>query len=115
MALSRTKLFWLLAYLAVMTALVVALVVARRRTMAALTTPEARQQWRAWKDQTVLQKNSGGPVERRPVVSDEPPALILLRDRFPTIVASSVLICSFLFAFLAFVAQGALRDRRRAP
>lgn len=114
--LTRANLCWLVAYAAAMTVLVTALTVARRRIVAKLDTPEARQQWQVWKEHTLRQqKESGGAVQRRPIRSDEPPALILLRDRFPAIVASSVLIGSFLFAFFAFVARGAFRDGRRTP
>ena len=109
MRLRRVKLLLLLAYLVTMTALISALFAARRSALATLDTPEGRQDWRAWKAEVERQKKSGGPVERRPVRGDEPPAVILLRDRFPVIVAMSVVIGSFLFAFLAFVTLGATR------
>ena len=105
-----SKIAWLLSYLAAMSGVVAALVVARERVIATLDTPEARQEWQEWKEETL--RKSPGPIERRPVRSDEPPALILLRDRFPVVVGSSVLICSFLFAFLAFAARGALGSKR---
>ena len=116
MSLTRANLCWLIAYLTAMTALVAALAVTRQRVVAKLDTPEARRQWQVWKEQTAQQqKESGSAVQRRPVMSDEPPALILLRDRFPAIVASSVLIGSFLFAFFSFVARGAFRHGRPPP
>jgi hypothetical protein len=105
----RAKLLLILAYVLTMTALISALFAVRSSTLATLDTPEAREHWREWKAEIERQKKSGGPVERRPVRSDEPPALILLRDRFPVILAMSVLIGSFLFAFLAFVTWGATR------
>lgn len=115
MSLTRANLLWLLGYLAAMTAVVVGLAVARGRVVATLSTPEARQQWRAWKEQAARRKTAAGPIERRPIASDEPPALVLLRDHFPAIVVSTFLIVSFLFAFLAFAARGAFRDGRSAP
>ena len=110
--LTRATIVWLLAYAAVMTAVVAALVVARKRVLARLDTPEARRQWQAWKEKTADEQVAAGPVRRRAVQSDEPPALILLRDHFAAIVATTVMICSFLFAFLAFVMRGALRSGR---
>jgi hypothetical protein len=104
-----SKIAWLLSYLAAMSAVVGVLIVARNRVIATLDTPEARQRWQEWKEETG--RKSTGPIERRPVRSDEPPALILLRDRFPAVAASSVLICSFLFAFLVFVARGAFGNK----
>jgi hypothetical protein len=112
MRLTPSRLAWLLAYLAAMSAVVAALVVARGRVVASLDTPEAREQWQRWKDET--RRQSDGPIQRRPVRSDEPPALILLRDRFGVIVATSVVICSFLFAFLAFAARGAFGSKSRS-
>lgn len=109
---TRTHLGWLLAYLAVMGAMVAGLVAARRRVVATLDTPEARQQWRKWKEQTAQPTAANNPTQRRPVTSDEPPALILMRDRFAAIVVTTLLIGSFLFAFLAFAARGAFRGGR---
>lgn len=110
--LTRSTLFWLLAYLAVMALVVAGLIVVRQRTLARLDTPEARRQWQQWKQQTAKQQ-AGGPVRRRPASSNEPPALVLLRDRFGAIVVTTVMVCSFLFAFLAFVARGAVGSRRQ--
>lgn len=109
MRLTASRIAWLLSYLAAMGTVVVALVAARVRVLATLDTPEARQKWQEWKKES--QQKAGGPIERRPVRSVEPPALILLRDRFPAVVVSSVLICSFLFAFLVFVARGAFGSK----
>jgi anti-sigma factor RsiW len=115
MALNRTFMIWSLGYLAVMAAIVAALVVARRRVVATLDRPEARAQWRKWKEQTARPADASHPTQRRPVTSDEPPALILMRDRFAAIVVTTVLIGSFLFAFLAFVVRGAFRGGRSIP
>lgn len=113
MPLRRAKLLLLMAYVVTMTALIAALLAARRSALATLDTPEAREHWRAWKAEVERQKKSRGPVERRSVRSDEPPAVILLRDRFPVILATTVLIGSFLFGFLAFVTWGAVRTGRK--
>ncbi|HVX14246.1 MAG TPA: hypothetical protein VHC22_23875 [Pirellulales bacterium] len=111
----RAHVVWLVAYAALMAGLVAGLVIVRRRVLAALDTPAARAEWQAWKEQTAREQHQAVPVRRRPVTSDEPPALILLRDRFPVIVVTSLVIGSFLFAFLAFVMQGAFRGERRTP
>lgn len=112
---TRAAILWLLAYLAVMTPVVVGLLVVRRRVVAALDTPEARREWQAWKEKTAERENADGPVHRRPVKSDEPPALVLLRDRFAAILVTTVLVCSFLFAFLAFLVRGAFRRGGSRP
>jgi hypothetical protein len=112
---TRAIVLCLLIYLVVISAVVAGLVLARRRVLATLDTPEARREWQAWKAKTAEQQDSAEPVRRRPVKTDEPPALTLLRDRFAAIVATTVLICSFLFAFLAFVIRGAFRRGGTTP
>lgn len=109
---TRATVLWLLAYLAVMAALVAGLVAARRRVLTTLDTPEARREWLAWKEKTAAEQQGAGPVRRQTVRSNEPPALILLRDRFPVIVVTTVMIGSFLFGFLVFVGRGAFRGGR---
>lgn len=106
MAMTRAQSVLLVAYVATMAALVAALLFARRHVIATLDTPEARRQWRAWREQTQKQPEDGA-VARRPVATDEPPALILLRDHFAAILVTTLAIGSFLFAFVAFVARGA--------
>jgi len=108
--LRRANVLWLLTYFAVIAAVVTGLVVARRRTLA--DTPAAREKWRVWKERTNQQPKTSDPVQRRVVSSDEPPTLILLRDRFPVVVATMVLICSFLFGFLVFLVKGVVRSGR---
>ncbi len=102
------NLLWLIAYLATMAALFVGLVFVRGRVVATLSSPESLADWQRWKDET--QRESGtthvGPVQRKPVKSDEPPALILMRDYFAAILAVALLIGSFLFGFLMIVARG---------
>lgn len=110
----RATVFWLLAYLAAMTLVAAGLVILRQRTVAGLDTPEARRQWQAWKQEASDEHKAAGPVRRRPIRSDEPPALVLLRDHFAAIVATTLMICSFLFAFLAFVASGSVGGGRRS-
>ena len=97
---------WLVAYVALMVAIGAALVYARRQVIAQLDTPEARAQWHAWKTETEKQAESPGPVARRKVHSDEPPALVLLRDHFTTIMAMSLTVASCFVVFLMMVVRG---------
>jgi hypothetical protein len=101
---------WLAGYVIAMTALIAALVVARERVVERLSRPEAQRQWQAWRDEVRRRNAAQSPNSRHAVASDEPPSLVLLRDRFPAIVATSVLVGSFLFAFLMFVARGVARQ-----
>lgn len=106
-------LLWFAAWLAVVAAIVVPLYMMRLRMVERLSRPEATAEWRTWRAATERQREASGPVERRAAAGDEPPSLVLLRDHFAAIVATSVLMGSFLFAFLAFVARGISRQRAR--
>lgn len=100
--------------MSVVTAIVVPLYVMRLRMVERLSRPEAMAEWRTWRAETERQREASDPVERRAATGDEPPSLVLLRDHFAAIVVTSVLMGSFLFAFLAFVARGISRERANA-
>ena len=57
---------------------------------------------KSWQDQP-------GPVKRKAIVSDEPPGLVLMRDRFPVILVVAILMGSFFFGFLMVLIRGSLR------
>ncbi|HEX5444882.1 MAG TPA: hypothetical protein VFW87_13680 [Pirellulales bacterium] len=102
---------WFAAWLAVVAAIVVSLWLVRRRVVDDLSRPEKIAQWQAWRAETERQDPASGPVRRKAARGDEPPALVLLRDHFGAIVATSVLMGSFLFGFLAFIIHGIARSR----
>lgn len=102
---------WLAAYALVMTAVPASLAYARRHVIANLGTAQARAEWQVWKTETEKQANSPGPVKRRKVRSDEPPALVLFRDHFGAIVAMSLTVANCFFAFLMIVVRG----QRKSP
>lgn len=104
--LSAGLLLWLTAYAIVMAALAATLLYARRQVVAQLSTPQALADWQAWKAETERQAQQRGASARRPVRSDEPPALVLLRDHFAPIVAMSLTVATFLFGFTMLVVRG---------
>ena len=93
-------------YLVAMLLMVWGLRFARQRVIDSLGSPEALAQWRAFAEETRKEPVPGQAVERRPVKSDEPPALVLMRDHFGAIAGTSLLIGSFVYAFLAFLVLG---------
>ena len=88
-------------------------VLARQAVVTRFGSPEALAEWRQWKAETERMRQEGGPVQRCAVTSDEPPALVLMRGSFGPILAGSVAIGSFLFAFLAFAICGSMRTDAR--
>lgn len=107
----RALLWWLAAYLVIVSAIGVGLWEGRQRTLATLGTPQARAEWQAWKTQVAQQAEESGGVARRVPKSDEPPALILMRDHFGAVLSASLIISTCLFLFLLLVARGASQSR----
>jgi len=105
------RVLWFAGYLLTMSVVVAGMYWARQAVVTKFGSPEALGQWRQWKAETERMRREGGPVQRRAVTSDEPPALVLMRDSFGAILAGSVAISSFLFAFLAFTIRGSMRMR----
>lgn len=106
-----TNLLWLSAYLVFAAVLVAGLLQLRRSALAELDNPRARREWQQWKAETRRQSEAAGPTQRRAVKTDEPPGVILLREHFPLIVATSLLIGSFVFVFLMWLVRGMIRSR----
>jgi len=112
--LRRGNLLWLAAYLIVLAGVVLVMLQVRRLTLRTLDTPEARAEWNAWRE-SPPNVRTDLPVRRRVPSSDEPPALILMRDYFPVIMASAAVFGSLLFAAIMFAVRGAIwRDRPHA-
>ncbi|HXT57129.1 MAG TPA: hypothetical protein VN699_00775 [Pirellulales bacterium] len=101
---------WASAYLALLAVLSTALVYVRREKVAELSSPQALADWEAWKAETQRQASLPGLPSRRPVHSDEPPTLILLRDHFGVVLGMSLTVASCLFGFLMFVIRGAQKQ-----
>lgn len=101
----------LVLYVVMMAGLLLLLVEARRRTIAALDSPQARAQWEQWRAETRRQSKTPGPANRRVPNSQEPPGLILLRDHFPAVAGTCALVSTCLFVFLAVVFRGAFLNR----
>jgi hypothetical protein len=110
------NILWLIAYLVTMAGLVWGVVSVRGSTVADLSRPESLAQWRQWKEDTQRQTAEGksSPVARKPVNSDEPPSLILMRDYFPAILAVALLVASFSFGFLMVLVRGVWASGRKA-
>jgi hypothetical protein len=99
----------LVSYLVVIAAIVIGLLQLREMQLQKLDQPAARQQWQDWRDAAADQAGMEGSVQRRPPKATEPPALILLRDYFPTVLAASIVISSALFGFVAMAVHGTLK------
>jgi hypothetical protein len=96
---------WLAAYLAVLAAAVAAAIVARQVTLREYGTPEARAEWQAW-SHAEHDRSSTGPVRRTLPTAEEPPALLMMRDRFVVVLVAAVVFSSLFFAIFAVAVRG---------
>ena len=112
--LTRANAVWLAVYLVYLAAIVAGMFWTRETTLRTMDTPEAREQWRAWRESPPNQ-DTVGPVRRRPPTVTEPPALVLVRDYFGVILSGAVIFGSLLFAAIMIAARGALAKSRLPP
>ena len=111
--LSRSTILWFVAWLATLAVVVWMLTLARQRVIATLGSPEAQADWQRWREEEAArQADPGAPVRRRMPKSLEPPALVLMRDHFPAIVAMSLLVTSVCFGFAVLTFRGYGRNQR---
>jgi hypothetical protein len=78
----------------------------RDRVLDAGAQAEARQEWQTWKEAVERGDAQLGPVARRPLKSDEPPAVVLLRDHFAAVAAGCGVFVSLTYLFLAVTVTG---------
>jgi hypothetical protein len=105
---SLATLFWLLAYFAMIAAVTGAIVRLRASAFAVYGTSEAQAEWDAWRADAKKLADGAGPVKRRMPKSQEPPALVLMRDYFAVCLAGAVLLSSVLFGTFMVLVRGAL-------
>ena len=107
---SRGNLIWLVAYVAVMVAVTVGMLTARRYLMAIYGTSSAQKEWDTWRTDAKDMALGAGPVKRREPQSPEPPALVLMRDHFAACLGLSLLLSTVLFGTFMIFLRGALSD-----
>lgn len=98
------------AWVAVVIAPPVGLYAWRDRRLAAISTPEARRQWEAFREDIRRQAETPGPVKRKVPRSVEPPELVWLRDYAPLAATAWVVLAGVLGGVLAAMAIGVARS-----
>jgi hypothetical protein len=100
--------WWTTAYVVILVSAVVTMFLVRKQILTKLATPEAISQWQAWREDVRRQQTEYHPVERRVPKSEEPPALLLMRDHFVVSLFGAVLFITALYWVLAWFIAGAL-------
>ncbi len=99
---------WIIGYVALAGAVVGSMFWARHTVLTEFSTPESIADWRAWREDVRQQQANLGPVERRVPKSEEPPALVLMRDYFIVSLMGATFFTSLLYWVVAWFVTGAL-------
>jgi len=65
--------------------------------------------WKKTREEMREEQSKHGPVERRMPKSDEPPALVLMRDHFAVMMVGALLFSSLLYWIIAWFITGILK------
>jgi hypothetical protein len=99
-----------IGYFVFAAALVVGMFSVREGLVPELSTPQSQADWNQWRTEAAQQDGTHGPVQRVVPKSPEPPLLVLLRDYFPACVVGLLVPLSALYAVIAWMACGVLRQ-----
>ncbi len=98
----------MIGYVALMGAVVGAMISERQNVLTESSTPTSLADWQAWRADVQQQQTNPGPVERRVPKSNEPPALVLMRDYFAVSIVGATFFTSLLYWIVAWFITGAL-------
>ena len=108
---NRRKLWFtglIVGYLVLLSAVIGSMFWERHAVLSELSTAESKADWESWRTDVRQQQTNPGPVERRIPKSDEPPALVLMRDYFTVSMFGATFFTSILYWIMAWFITGAL-------
>lgn len=88
--------------------LVTVFLFARQAAMTTYGSAETQAHWDAWRLEALEQSRGAGPVKRSVPKSDEPPALVLMRDYFGVSLGASLVLATSVYFSFAWFLRGAL-------
>jgi hypothetical protein len=103
----RRNAIWLTLYLLWMALLFAALFWGRHAALRAYSGIQAQEEWEAFRED-MARIGREGPVQRRTPKSNEPPALVLMRDYFAVCLVGTFVFGTAVFATLGYAVVGAL-------
>src|SRR3954463_9480557 len=98
----------ILGYLVLLAVVVSSMLWERHVILSELSTAESKADWESWRSDVRQEQTTPGPVERRIPKSDEPPALVLMRDYFTVSMFGATFFTSILYWIMAWFISGAL-------
>lgn len=87
----------------------------RSVAMAIYGTPQAQTEWDTWRDDVKELEKQPYLIKRRVPKSEEPPALVLMRDYFGVCLSVAVVLSSVLFGTFMMLVRGAMKSRSLTP
>jgi hypothetical protein len=109
---NRSRRIVLVAWILTMAASFLLLWIARGQIIATYSQPQAQADWQRWQaEEAARQADPSSPVRRRPPRSAEPPPLVLMRDSFPAVAATLLVVVSVCFAFAVLSLGGLVKGR----
>ena len=106
---TRANAIWLCLYVALMATIGGGLYWVRTGFTQLYQGAQAQEDWDAWRQEAIRQRDGGGPVKRRKPKSDQPPILVLMDEHFAVCVTASVVLGSALFLTTMFFLRGTWR------
>src|SRR5215213_5780479 len=88
--------WWIAGYFILLCVVVGTMFRLRQSAVADLSSPKSISNWQEWREDVREQQANRGPVERRVPKSNEPPALVLMRDFFAVLLVGAILFSSLL-------------------
>ena len=93
-------------YIALVAIIIAGMLLLRQNVLASQTTPQAQAAWNQRRVEASKQDGTHSPVQRSVPRSDEPPALVLMRDYFAAVLIGLLLPISALYAFITWIVCG---------
>jgi hypothetical protein len=106
---SPADLLWLVLWVALLAAVVAAMFYVRQVVLQSAGA-EAQQNWEEWRESVKEGQGKEGPVQRRVPKSNEPPAIVLLRDHFQVCLVIALALSSVLFGTFVLFVRGVMNS-----
>lgn len=76
---------------------------------------QAFENWEQWRQEAKEQSQGKGPVKRRVPKTEAPPALILVKEHYYSLLTISIVLSTALYATFAFFVRGVFLSGEPAP
>lgn len=104
--------WWIAGYIALISIVAGAMFWLRQSSIPEWSSSKSISDWQQWRSDVASQKGKTASVKRDVPKSEEPPALVLMRDFFRVMLAGAILFSSLLYWILAWFLTGIWSSRQ---